>query len=133
MTSFELTTEQIRAIANAWSSISGRIMDGEGEGTIAAEVIFLFKDCWVVIEASGYPPHPTFRLTQCRPVEVAGQTYRRQFSYGVGFHVGKAYGSLVHAEAIREITEELLERAEEFFGWPVNINERLLPAEETPA
>lgn len=129
MTPFVLSAEQIRAIANAWSSVCGRIMDGEDEGAIADEVIFLFKDCWVVIEAAGYPPHPTFRLLQHRPVEVEGRTYLRRFSHGIGFQVAQAYGTLVYADAIREITDDLLERAEEFFSWPVNINERLLPAE----
>ena len=130
MTSFSLTDEQIRALANAWTSVCGRIMDGSDSEAIADQVVFLFKDTWAVIEASGWPPHPTFRLLQHRPVEVEGRPYRRKFSYGLGFGPGAAgYDSLTHAAALRELVAELLERAEEFYGWPVNINERLLPAE----
>lgn len=130
MTTPELTDDQIRDLANAWASTCGQIMDGNGAEAIADQVVFLFKDTWAIIEASGWPPHPSFRLLQHRPVEVEGTTYRRKFSYALGFGGNAAgYDRLTNAEAIRHIVAELLERAEEFYSWPVNINERLLPAE----
>ena len=132
MTAFVLSDEQIRALANAWSSTCGRIMDGADSEAIADQVVLLFKDTWAIIEASGWPPHPTFRLLQHRPVEVEGRPYLRKFTYGLGFGgdpLGGGYSKLTHAAAIRRLVEEMLERAEEFYSWPVNINERLLPAE----
>lgn len=129
MNALELSDDQLRALADAWAKVCGRIMDGDASGGIADQVVLLDGSTWVVIEAAGYPPHPVFRLLQHRPVEVGGRPLRRKFSHGIGFGGSAgAYDTLTHPENVREMVAELLERAEEFFSCPVHPEEKLYPA-----